>query len=96
MSAYIRESEVSGQVPGTTHGRARTISAINNTQASGYVSAQGAPKYRRRTPMLTRTFEEPRGRPYSTAPVAGPHQVFFQELLVSLEHTDTVLSKAGP
>ena len=36
-SAYILVWEVIGQLPGTTHGRARTKSAINNYLASGYV-----------------------------------------------------------
>ena len=39
-SAYIGVKEVRGQVPGTTRGRARTKSAINNTQTSGYVRAR--------------------------------------------------------
>ena len=56
-----------GQVPGTTRGRARTKSAINNTQTSGYVRAPegvaqclGLPRHRT---------EATRYR--STAPVAG-------------------------
>ena len=38
-SAYIRVKEVRGQVPGTTCNGARTNSAINNSQNSGYVRA---------------------------------------------------------
>ena len=38
-SAYIRVKEVKGQVPGTICNGARTNSAINNTQTSGYVRA---------------------------------------------------------
>ena len=34
--------EMRDQIPGTTHGRARTKSATNNIQASGYVRACGA------------------------------------------------------
>ena len=36
---YIIVKEVKGQVPETTRGRARTKSAINNYQASGYIRA---------------------------------------------------------
>ena len=39
MSAYIRMQEVRGQVPGTTCNGARTNSAINNSQTSGYIRA---------------------------------------------------------
>ena len=38
-SAYIGMKEVRGKVPGTTRGRARTKSAINNTQTWGHVGA---------------------------------------------------------
>ena len=50
MSANIGVWEVKGhlgQVPGTSRGGARTKSATNNTQASGYVRACGAPEPRR-------------------------------------------------
>ena len=58
-SAYIRVKEVRGQVPGTTCNGARTNSAINNTQNSGYVRApeyyavhwgSGAPGLRHQAP----------------------------------------------
>ena len=38
-SAYIGVKEVRGQVPGTTCNGARTNSAINNSQNSGYIRA---------------------------------------------------------
>ena len=37
---YIRVKEVRGQVPRTTCNGARTKSAINNYQATGYVRAE--------------------------------------------------------
>ena len=58
-SAYIRVKEVRGQVPGTTRNGARTNSAINNSQNSGYVRApeyyaihwgSGAPVLRHQAP----------------------------------------------
>ena len=39
MNVYIKVWEVRGQVSGTTRGMARTKSAINNSQASGYIRA---------------------------------------------------------
>ena len=60
MSAYIRVREVRGQVPGTICNGARTNSAINNSQTSGYVRApeyyavhrgSGAPVLRHQAPM---------------------------------------------
>ena len=57
MNAYIRVREVRGQVSGTTRGRARTKSAINNTKTSGYVRAPegvaqclGLPRHRTEVP----------------------------------------------
>ena len=58
-SAYIGVKEVRGQVPGTTCNGARTNSAINNSQNSGYVMApeyyavhwgSGAPGLRHQAP----------------------------------------------
>ena len=68
-----REWEVRGQVPGTTRNGGRTKSAINNSQASGYVRAPegvaqclGLPRHR--TEAQKYPTEVPRYR--STAPVA--------------------------
>ena len=44
-SAYIGVKEVRGQVPGTTCNGARTNSAINNSQTSGYVRGPSTTKY---------------------------------------------------
>ena len=56
-SAYIGVKEVRGQVPGTTGNGARTNSAINNSQNSGYVRVSeyytvhcGAPGLRHQAP----------------------------------------------
>ena len=58
-NAYIRVKEVRGQVPGTTCNGARTNSAINNSQNSGYLRApeyyavhggSGAPGLRHQAP----------------------------------------------
>ena len=60
-SAYIRVKDVRGQVPGTTYNGARTKSAINNSQSSGYVKApeyysvhrgSGVPILRHHTPRV--------------------------------------------
>ena len=50
---------VRGQVPGTARGGARIKSAINYTQASGYVITHGVAGYRRRIPAPS---PNPQGR----------------------------------
>ena len=64
-SAYIGVKEVRCQVPGATRGRARTKSATNNTQTSGYVRA---PEGVAQCLGLPRHRIEPRGTEARLAP----------------------------